>query len=178
MWDEITYPFPNFNGATVDTWEFIGNFIRQFWGMLILKLIRVSKRGHLVVLQNQFLLFVNFLQSSEFLKHCFMDHSRYDQWDKVLHSDASSHWLTQNISVTMREAYLHNNWRFVPIFFETLQNINDMNTLVFSRVCVCVFGWVGGRSPRMRSKVKSGVVGVGGGGLSPKFVRRRVYLVH
>ena len=23
MWDEITYPFPNFNGATVEVWEWI-----------------------------------------------------------------------------------------------------------------------------------------------------------
>ena len=21
LWDEITYPFPNFNGATVEVWE-------------------------------------------------------------------------------------------------------------------------------------------------------------
>ena len=26
-WDEITYPFPNFNGCTVDGWEWISNFI-------------------------------------------------------------------------------------------------------------------------------------------------------
>ena len=25
MWDEITYPFPNFNGCTVEVWEWIGN---------------------------------------------------------------------------------------------------------------------------------------------------------
>ena len=24
--DEITYPFPNFNGATVEGWEWISNF--------------------------------------------------------------------------------------------------------------------------------------------------------
>ena len=93
-----------------------------------------------------------------------MDHSRYDQWDKVLHSDASSHWLTQNISVTMREAYLHNNWCFVPIFFENLQNINDMNTLVFSRVCVCVFGWVGVGGWGGGGGGVGGWGGVGGGG--------------
>ena len=23
MWDEITYPFPNFNGATAEVWEWI-----------------------------------------------------------------------------------------------------------------------------------------------------------
>ena len=27
MWDEITYPFPNFNGATVEVWEWTSNFI-------------------------------------------------------------------------------------------------------------------------------------------------------
>ena len=28
--DEITYPFPNFNGCTVEAWEWISNFIPQF----------------------------------------------------------------------------------------------------------------------------------------------------
>ena len=27
MWDDITYPFPNFNGCTVEVWEWISNFI-------------------------------------------------------------------------------------------------------------------------------------------------------
>ena len=27
MWDEITYPFPNFNGATVEVCEWMTNFI-------------------------------------------------------------------------------------------------------------------------------------------------------
>ena len=26
VWDEITYPFPNFNGCTVELWEWISNF--------------------------------------------------------------------------------------------------------------------------------------------------------
>ena len=30
MWGEITYPFPNFNGATVEVWEWISNFIPHF----------------------------------------------------------------------------------------------------------------------------------------------------
>ena len=30
MWDEITYPFPNFNRATVEIWGWISNFIAQF----------------------------------------------------------------------------------------------------------------------------------------------------
>ena len=29
-WDEITYPFPNFNGGTVEVWEWICNFIPHF----------------------------------------------------------------------------------------------------------------------------------------------------
>ena len=34
-WNEITYPFPNFNGATVDVWEWISNFIPHFTGHVI-----------------------------------------------------------------------------------------------------------------------------------------------
>ena len=30
MWDEISYPFPNFSGCTVEVWEWISNFIPQF----------------------------------------------------------------------------------------------------------------------------------------------------
>ena len=30
VWDEITYPFPNFNGCTVEVWEWINNFIPHF----------------------------------------------------------------------------------------------------------------------------------------------------
>ena len=30
MWDEITYPFPNFEGATVEVWEWISYFIPHF----------------------------------------------------------------------------------------------------------------------------------------------------
>ena len=28
--DKITYPFPNFNGPTVEVWEWISNFIPHF----------------------------------------------------------------------------------------------------------------------------------------------------
>ena len=30
VWDEITYPFPNFNGRTIEVWEWISNFIPYF----------------------------------------------------------------------------------------------------------------------------------------------------
>ena len=30
VWDEITYPFPNFNGYTVEVWEWISYFIPHF----------------------------------------------------------------------------------------------------------------------------------------------------
>ena len=29
-WDEITYPFPNFNGCTVEVWEWICNFTPHY----------------------------------------------------------------------------------------------------------------------------------------------------
>ena len=30
VWDEITYPFPNFNGCTVEVWEWISSLIPHF----------------------------------------------------------------------------------------------------------------------------------------------------
>ena len=27
VWDEIIYPFPNFNGATIEVWEWMNNLI-------------------------------------------------------------------------------------------------------------------------------------------------------
>ena len=30
MWNEITYPFPNFNSMTVEVWEWVSNFNPQF----------------------------------------------------------------------------------------------------------------------------------------------------
>ena len=44
MWDEITYPLPNFNGCTVEVWELISNFTPHFAVHAGLKLIYVSKR--------------------------------------------------------------------------------------------------------------------------------------
>ena len=35
VWDEITYPFSNFNGATVEVWEWISNSIRHLTGHII-----------------------------------------------------------------------------------------------------------------------------------------------
>ena len=30
LWDEVTYPFPNFNGATIEVWEWISDLILHF----------------------------------------------------------------------------------------------------------------------------------------------------
>ena len=35
VWDDNTCPFPNFNGATVEVWEWISNFIPHFTRHLI-----------------------------------------------------------------------------------------------------------------------------------------------
>ena len=35
MWGEITYPFPNFNGCTIELWEWISNCIPHFIGHVI-----------------------------------------------------------------------------------------------------------------------------------------------
>ena len=44
MMGEITYPFPNLNGAGIEVWESINNFSPHFTPMW-LKLNQVSKRG-------------------------------------------------------------------------------------------------------------------------------------
>ena len=35
MYDKIIYPFPNFNGATVEVWERVNNVIPHFTGPVI-----------------------------------------------------------------------------------------------------------------------------------------------
>ena len=35
VWDEIIYAFPSFNGAAVEAWEWISNFIPHFTGHVI-----------------------------------------------------------------------------------------------------------------------------------------------
>ena len=44
LWDNITHSFPNFNGCTVEVWEWIRNFI-LYIPMLELKLNRDSQKG-------------------------------------------------------------------------------------------------------------------------------------
>ena len=51
VWDEINYPFPNFNGCTVEVWERISNLIPHaycgcnYLSMLGVKWNHISKRG-------------------------------------------------------------------------------------------------------------------------------------
>ena len=52
VWGEISYPFPNFNGATVEVWDWMSNFIPQltahiiaYWSVLRLKVTHVNKKG-------------------------------------------------------------------------------------------------------------------------------------
>ena len=40
--NEITYPFPNFNGATVEVWKWISNFIPLFLNMRLLIHTRIK----------------------------------------------------------------------------------------------------------------------------------------
>ena len=55
VWDEITYPVPNFNGCTVEVWEWIRNFIPHFVMDVITHPCRdlnghVSKKGSQVTI--------------------------------------------------------------------------------------------------------------------------------
>ena len=51
VWDEITYPFPNFNGFTVEVWEWISIFIPHFTRHVI-TYHRVIKRGSVCYFYN------------------------------------------------------------------------------------------------------------------------------
>ena len=44
MWDEITNPFPYFNGAAFEVWDWIINIILYIMSKQGLKLIQYSKR--------------------------------------------------------------------------------------------------------------------------------------
>ena len=63
VWDEITYPFPIFNGATIEGWEWISNFISHFFNgfnylsMSGFKLNYVSKRSAWILFQNGSIMF-------------------------------------------------------------------------------------------------------------------------
>ena len=45
MWDEITYPFPNFNSCTVEVWEWVSKFTPHFSEHMGLKSIHSGRRG-------------------------------------------------------------------------------------------------------------------------------------
>ena len=45
MWDEITYPFPDFNSCTVEVWEGISNFTPHFTGHVITYSWQRTKNG-------------------------------------------------------------------------------------------------------------------------------------
>ena len=71
VWDEITYPFLNFNGSTIEVKEWISNCISHYnrcnyLSMLGLKLNHISKRGQLYVFFCTAAFWV--IQST---KHCF-----------------------------------------------------------------------------------------------------------
>ena len=36
VWDEIIYPFPNFNSCSVEVWEWKSNFIQHFTGHVVI----------------------------------------------------------------------------------------------------------------------------------------------
>ena len=80
VWGEITYPFPNFNGCTVEVWEWINHFTFyngcNYASVLGLKLIYVSKRGTGIFLpqhQKGWFLRLFFILSTCILV-CFSEH--------------------------------------------------------------------------------------------------------
>ena len=68
MWDEITYPFLNFNGATVEVWEWISN----------------SNRKSKLIIKSIIIIFYN---SKSFTILCAIKLTRddLDTWKRLLH---------------------------------------------------------------------------------------------
>ena len=65
---ENTYPFPNFNGSTVEVWEWILYWTCDYFSMLVLKLNHVSKREYTIPIFGGF--FSNFALPSCFPMFC------------------------------------------------------------------------------------------------------------
>ena len=75
VWDEITYYFKNFNGAIVETWEWISNFIPYF------TVIRV-------ISWNNYLSIPKFQRwhrerMNNFIPHFTMDVITFPSWDQI-----------------------------------------------------------------------------------------------
>ena len=71
VWDETTYPFPNFNGGAVEVWERISNFITPCWAcdyssMLGLESMTLTI-GPLVKKNSEFLIILKTLLSLNFI---------------------------------------------------------------------------------------------------------------
>ena len=43
VWEEIAYPFPNFNGCTVEVWERISNFNPHYTGCNYLSIVHICQ---------------------------------------------------------------------------------------------------------------------------------------
>ena len=102
VWDEITYPFPNFNGATVEVWEWISNYIPHFMMMslLIHAAIKVSKGSHR-----------NYDMAHTQHKKLFMLHGIYCMTTVMYPNNWTSYW-NYNTNREMCAYFLGCNMRF------------------------------------------------------------------
>ena len=48
VWDEITYPFPNFKGATIEVWEWISNFFTHFMMAMITNPFEIKVKPYML----------------------------------------------------------------------------------------------------------------------------------
>ena len=89
VWDEITFPFPNFNGATVEVWKWISNYRMkskpQWNGCHIIVLLVIFFRANRK--QSSFLMNSLFIATFSFdLFHCKVSQYRARSQTKF-HSD-------------------------------------------------------------------------------------------
>ena len=94
MRDEITHPFINFNGETLEVYEWISNFIPHFTrvcnylSVLALKLNHASKRGYWAIV------------ASEPMKH-FAFHICFERWSISIFilMTEFNHWISERTQV-------------------------------------------------------------------------------
>ena len=95
--DEIPYPFPNFNGATAEVWEWIRNFIPHFTGHVII----YPSWGYSYYHYNDVIMIISYLGMKSWDLHVCDRASTITHVDRVKKSNPwyNKIWLCLNVTI-------------------------------------------------------------------------------
>ena len=83
VWVKITYSFPKFNGATVEVWEWLSNFIPHFtWHVVTYPCLCWNR-------ETDWNFYCNYIKS------CQNYNIQYSQWRKLIKNDICRYWWDQ-----------------------------------------------------------------------------------